>query len=418
MSDLRWSADGRHIPPIDPHTKAKHLIIEKYVEDLIVTLYGKGRHGVDTFTFIDGFCGGGIYKDSESKDKEWFGSPVRLIRAVQEGHRKANRKYPIHVKFIFIDDKQKHIDCLKEYVMPKAGLEEFSQSDACEFICGEFENFVKYCVFTADQRKGHSFFLLDPQGWTDVSMSSIRMITSMKKSEILYTFMIDPIIRFIAQRDKSLKQGFEEILEADGYYQQADPSQIKTVGMQCYIREESMRLFREKGKAQQVFSFAAVPKGDTRVLYYLLHISKSTTALEVMKDSFWEENTLEYEYYFDVYGFGFRTVDYYEREQIRLRFEVEKSKDQECIDLLDRDLKKILEKNPDGITFLDASTRTMELNPARRSHYEQYIKRLRDEQLFEIVRNGKVYGGSSTKLERSDVIRRRRTTQLFFNFSL
>ncbi|MDX2256418.1 MAG: hypothetical protein NW214_12960 [Pseudanabaenaceae cyanobacterium bins.39] len=86
MSDLRWSADGRTIPTIDPHTKAKHLIIEKYVEDLIITLYGKGRRGVDTFTFVDGFCGGGIYKDNESTSKEWFGSPVRLIRAVQEGY--------------------------------------------------------------------------------------------------------------------------------------------------------------------------------------------------------------------------------------------------------------------------------------------------------------------------------------------
>jgi hypothetical protein len=55
MSNLLWSADGSSIPTIDPHTKAKHLIIEKYVEDLIFTLYGKARRGVDTFTFIDGF---------------------------------------------------------------------------------------------------------------------------------------------------------------------------------------------------------------------------------------------------------------------------------------------------------------------------------------------------------------------------
>ncbi len=415
MSDLRWSADGGSIPTIDPHTKAKHLIIEKYVEDLIITLYGKGRHGVDTFTFIDGFCGGGIYKDSESTNKEWFGSPVRLIRAVQEGHRKANRQYPINLKFIFIDDKQKHIDCLKSYVMPKAGLEEYSLSEHCEFICGEFEDYVNYCVFTADQRKGHSFFLLDPQGWADVSMQSIRKITSMKKSEILYTFMMDPIIRFIAQTDKNLKRSFEEVLEAKDYYKEADPAQISKVGMQCYLRQESMRLFREKGQAKQVFSFAVVPRGDTRVLYYLLHISKNLTALEVMKDSFWEENTLGYEYYFDVYGFAFRSVDYYERDQIRLRFEIEKSKDQECIDLLDRDLKKILENNPDGITFFEASAKTMELNPARRLHYEQYIRQLRDEQLIEIVRDEKVFTGNSA-LNRQDVIRQRRTTQLFFNF--
>jgi three-Cys-motif partner protein len=418
MSDLRWSADGSTIPTIDPHTKAKHLIIEKYVEDLIITLYGKGRRGVDTFTFIDGFCGGGIYKDNESISKEWFGSPVRLIRAVQEGYRKADREYAINLKFIFIDDKQNHIDCLKNYVMPKAGLEEFAQSENCEFIRGEFEDHVNYCVLKADERKGHSFFLLDPQGWTDVSMQSIRKITSMRKSEILYTFMMDPIIRFITkiQTDEKQKRNFEEVLEAKDYYKEADPSQIIKVGMQCYLRQESMRLFREKGNAKYVFSFAAVPRGDTRVLYYLLHISKSLTALEVMKDSFWEENTLGYEYFFNVYGFGFRTVDYYHRNQQRLRFEIEKTKDQECIELLSRDLGRVLESHPDGITFREASEKTMELNPARKSHYEQYIRELREDQLIEIVRDGKVVTNKSPDLRRKDIIRKSRVRQLILPF--
>ena len=416
MSKLLWSADGSSIPTIDPHTKAKHLIIEKYVEDLIITLYGKGRRGVDTFTFIDGFSGGGIYKDDESENREWFGSPVRLIKAVQEGYRKAKREYPINLKFIFIDDKQNHIDCLKNYVMPKAGLEEFSQTEQCEFICGEFENYVNYCVFTADQRKGLSFFLLDPQGWTDVSMQSIRKITSMNKSEILYTFMIDYIIRFISGRDENLKRGFEDVLEADGYYQEAGNSKLTSSSVQLYLRQESMRLFREKGKAKHVFSFAAVPKGDTRVLYYLLHLSKNLTALEVMKDSFWEENTLGYEYFFNVYGFGFRTVDYYERNQMRLKFEIEKSKDQECIELLSRDLGRVLESHPDGITFRHASEKTMELNPARRSHYEQYIKQLREDQLIEIIREGKVITSKSPDLRRKDIIRKSRARQLILPF--
>jgi three-Cys-motif partner protein len=218
MSKLFWSPNGSSIPTIDPHTKAKHFIIEKYVEDLIATLYGKGRRGVDTFTFVDGFCGGGIYEDRESENSEWFGSPIRLIRAVQAGYKKANREYPINLKFIFIDSKHNHIDCLKNYVMPKAGLEQFARSEQCEFICGNFEDYVNYCVITADNRGGHSFFLLDPQGWTDVSMQSLRKITGMRKSEILYTFMIDYIIRFISERDGNLKNGFEKILEANGYF--------------------------------------------------------------------------------------------------------------------------------------------------------------------------------------------------------
>ena len=125
-----------------------------------------------------------------------------MIKAVREGYKKSNRQLPLDVKFIFIDKKQAHLDCLKKHSMPKAGLGELvderlhefegefgKQLEQCEFKCGEFENLVNECVFQIDIRKGHSFFLLDPFGWTDVSMGSIRKINSLKGSEILYTYM-------------------------------------------------------------------------------------------------------------------------------------------------------------------------------------------------------------------------------------
>lgn len=121
-SQPRWSADGNHIPSIDPHTKAKHLILEKYIENLVYTLYTKTRHGETQFTFIDGFCGGGMYEDTDSLG-EWEGSPIRIIRAVREGHKKSKRTYrePLNIKFIFIDSKKNHLDCLKNYSLIKAG---------------------------------------------------------------------------------------------------------------------------------------------------------------------------------------------------------------------------------------------------------------------------------------------------------
>ncbi|NEP10706.1 MAG: hypothetical protein F6K14_10915 [Symploca sp. SIO2C1] len=66
-AQAKWSADGSYVPPIDVHTEAKHQIIEEYIENLIITLVGKARYGERTFTFIDGFCGGGIYKKDNKK---------------------------------------------------------------------------------------------------------------------------------------------------------------------------------------------------------------------------------------------------------------------------------------------------------------------------------------------------------------
>ncbi|MBD2384859.1 hypothetical protein [Cylindrospermum sp. FACHB-282] len=67
-SQPTWCADGSSLPPIDPHTKAKHLIIEQYIENLVITLYKKALYGVTKFTFIDGFCGGGMYDHKDNNN--------------------------------------------------------------------------------------------------------------------------------------------------------------------------------------------------------------------------------------------------------------------------------------------------------------------------------------------------------------
>ncbi|MFM6847266.1 MAG: three-Cys-motif partner protein TcmP, partial [Dolichospermum sp.] len=139
-----------------------------------------------------------------------FGSPIRLIKAVREGYLKSGRTYPLSVKFIFIDKKKEHLECLKNVAMSQAGLEQLSDEqqhtfksefgeriESCEFMTDEFENKVDYCIFQVNIRKGHSLFILDPFGWSDVSMESFRKINSLNKSEIIYTFMINWITRFI-----------------------------------------------------------------------------------------------------------------------------------------------------------------------------------------------------------------------------
>ncbi|WP_143437685.1 three-Cys-motif partner protein TcmP, partial [Hydrocoleum sp. CS-953] len=278
-SKAKWGADGSELPTIDPHTKAKHQIIEEYIENLIITLHQKTRRGEENFTFIDGFCGGGMYDDQEDSRK-WEGSPIRIIKAVRSAQKKCKRKYPLNVKYIFIDNKKNHINCLKNYSMLEAGLEELvnqqqheisgdfgSLIEQCEFICRDFENAVYHCIDTAKNRKGHSFFLIDPFGWSDVSMSSIRRINTLKGSEILYTYMIDYLKRFAMGKHSDDTTNFNKILEASGYYELENFKQLDIVDGQRYLRNESLRLFRDKGNTKHIHTFSLIPKGFTVVLY-------------------------------------------------------------------------------------------------------------------------------------------------------
>lgn len=411
MSRAKWSADGAILPTVDPHTKAKHKILEEYIENLVITLYGKGRYGVTTFTFIDAFCGGGMYKDPDTQ-KEWEGSPLRIIRAVQRGYEKSRRQYPMNVKYIFMDSDEEHLACLKNYSLPKAGLEELAASENCVLEYGSFEDLIDWLILTVDSRKGHSLFLLDPFGWTQVSMASIRKINSLTGSEIIYTYMIDYIARFIELRNDSQFTNFQNILEADGYYLEADPSELESFGEQCYLRDQSMQLFRERGNARYVFTFSLIPRGK-RVLYYLMHMSSNLTALEVVKESFWKENTLEYEYCFEVYGYGFRSADYYQEGQLELQFDITKESNEFCIDKLDRDVGKLIEANKDGVRFRDISNQTVEKNPASRKHYNQYLNRRRNNKEIEVIRKGEILTERRIIFQRNDIIRPTQYKQLF-----
>lgn len=426
-SQASWSADGSELPPIDPHTKAKHQILEEYIENLIITLCGQARYGERTFTFVDAFCGGGMYDDKEN-GVHWQGSPARIINAVRKGYDKSRRKYQLNVKYIFVDKNKNHLDCLKNYSMLEACLGELvdgqqhkfstelgSLLEQCEFICNDFEKVVAHCQNVAKSRKGHSFFLLDPFGWSHVSMSSIRSINAIAGSEILYTYMINHLKRFVIGKQGKHTVKFNKLMEAEGYYESVNLKMLDEPGEQRYLRNESLRLFREKGRTRYAHTFSLIPKKFTLVLYYLMHFSQNITALQVMRNTLWHYNNLHHLFEFEVYGFGLKTVDYYKRHEQKLDFCIEGTLEnhENCILTLDRDLRELIHRNDEGISFAQLCDNTMEKTPATKGHYEDYIKRLWKDKEIEILRKGSILPHRKTDLQKKDIIRATGNKQLY-----
>ncbi|BAY13484.1 three-Cys-motif partner protein TcmP [Calothrix sp. NIES-2098] len=401
-----WSADGSYLPEIQPHTKAKHKIYEDYIQRYIVTLCGNNRGKRKTVTFIDGFCGGGMYLDPDNNNALWSGSPIRMIEIVANAldivkRDKSKPDYELDVKFIFIDSEPDHLDCLKVQ-MKESGLDRYlSNPEKCEFIIGEFENCIDKCLIEVNRRRGSSLFLLDPFGWSHVSMESIRRIISLGKSEILYTYMIDDIIRFLSEKDRQAENAYHKVLEANGYYEfikcLPDDRRIK----QKYIRDETLRLFRERGSVPCVYSFALLPN-KTHPKYYLIHLATKPPAQREIKNTLWDHNTIDlvYQFEYGIYGLGFRTPDYYEQNQSVINLLEENSN--KCIENLDTDLMPIIYSNPDGITFAELHNRTMQTNPATVEHYAKYIDEQRSQKELVVMRNGKIT--TAKRIEPGDLI--------------
>lgn len=84
----------------EPHTFAKHAILERYLQAWIPIL-SRQSHRVarrsQEILFIDGFAGPGIYDNGQ------FGSPVIAISAALD--HKIN--FPVPVRFLFIEQDEK-----------------------------------------------------------------------------------------------------------------------------------------------------------------------------------------------------------------------------------------------------------------------------------------------------------------------
>jgi three-Cys-motif partner protein len=394
-----WSADGSYLPIVDPHTQAKHRVLEDYVQKWIETLTGHGVHGPKKVTLIDGFSGGGMYQDG------WEGSSIRMIRKLLEGFSNIQKRkpwYELSYEFIFIDEEPDHTSCLT-LQLKQAGFEEFLHKGICKVITGHFDDNLDYCIERVKSRGGYSFFFLDPFG-LDITPSVVRKILNVGRSEVLFNHMLSGLVRLIKNRDTKYANLFNQ-LEADDYYREI-ANQPDFLARQAYLRDQSLQIFRQEGKADFLHTFALMSNPKT-VLYYLIHLSSNPTALSVMRDAAWGQSNLDYQFHYDVYGLGYRTLNDYQ-DNLNI-FSINNGDVNFCLNNLTEQLAEFIFDEGDS-EFGKLYCSTIQKNPATRHLYMRAINVLQEESDVEIIREGK--STESRVIQSRDVIRRSKNKQL------
>jgi three-Cys-motif partner protein len=407
-----WNSDGSHLPEVEPHTKAKHRLVEEYIQNWIVTLCGNNIGKRKKVMIVDGFCGGGMYRDPENGEM-WAGSPIRIIQAVEKGLERVKREkskpdYDLQAKYIFIDSNKDHLESLKVH-MRGNGLDSYLNApEKCELIHGKFDQKLDLILLEAKKTKCSSFFLLDPFGYTDVSMQNMRDIIDLKKSEILYTFMIEFVIRFLKERDGKLKKAFEKVLEADDYYE-IKTRFNSTPAEQEWLKDQTLNLFRKRTNANFVYGFSLL-HNQSIVKYYLIHLASSVVAQRVMKLAMWVENNLDFlcRHHDQVYGLGHKSIYYYEDQNFPRIFDIKHTNTQSCIENLDKDFQKLI-SDGEGIQFSDFEIETIQKNPATIRHYAEFVNQQREAKEIEVIRDGKIT--TSKQVKSTDIILRAKYKQ-------
>jgi three-Cys-motif partner protein len=77
---------GADPPIIRAHSLAKHRVLEKYLLRYVDVLTGNLRIQEFRFTLVDGFAGGGLYRDWQTNESH-FGSPLLMLDAMRDSDR-------------------------------------------------------------------------------------------------------------------------------------------------------------------------------------------------------------------------------------------------------------------------------------------------------------------------------------------
>ena len=173
---------------LEPHTRAKHEILKRYLQAWTPIL---SLGGFPEILYIDGFAGPGRYSEGED------GSPIIALRAALDQRVKITAT----ARFLFVETKSERAEVLQQIVeeidLPKNFDVTVAKGETFEAACSDLLTFYK--------RKAGSlpptFAFIDPFGWL-APFWIVREIMANPNCEVLVTFMYEEINRFIGHPDQ------------------------------------------------------------------------------------------------------------------------------------------------------------------------------------------------------------------------
>ena len=205
-TNFQWTPGGT-LPNIEDHSIRKLDVLRRYLDVYFDTVVRDPRTDRLNITLVDGFCGGGAYKNGLDME---HGSPIVLLKAVEAARVRlnANREKPLEInaRFVFVDENANHVAALREQIQKDGFGDELGKS--ITLIEGEFVTTLPSILGTikAGQRVGRSIFVLDQFGYSDVPMSSIRQIFStLDRPEVILTFAIDSLLNYLREESAALE---------------------------------------------------------------------------------------------------------------------------------------------------------------------------------------------------------------------
>ena len=255
---------------LEPHSRAKHEILKRYMQAWVPIL---GQTAFSELVYIDGFAGPGRYSRGED------GSPIIALKAALDHQERIKPK----MTFLFVERRKDRADMLRAVLdevnlPPKFSVRIEGGMTFEEVVTGFLDSRTRN-----GQSLPPTFAFIDPFGWSGVPFELVRRILSSSSCEVLVTFMYEEINRFISLPNQvSNFESFFGTSELDQVRLESGPQQRNR-----YLHDLYLRQLRDSAGMKYVRSFEMRnPKDVTD--YYLFYATNNLLGLKKMKEAMWK----------------------------------------------------------------------------------------------------------------------------------
>lgn len=250
---------------IEQHTEAKHEILRRYLSAWFPIL-GKYNNNI---VYIDGFSGPGRYEGGQP------GSPLIALDVAISHIDKLTSK----VTFWFIDERTDRIEHLKSELSNKKIPNHFNVNPEVGKFHEKFVS-IKSSIELGDKRPNPTFAFLDPFGFAGIPFSIIKKLLSYKRCEVLITFMVNAVNRFIEM--PGIQESILETFGTDEALRIAKESKIDRI-------ENLRELYQKQLKSAAIFvRFFKMCNKNNRPIYFLFFATNNELGHIKMKESMWK----------------------------------------------------------------------------------------------------------------------------------
>ena len=253
----------------EPHTIAKHRLLQKYLGGWLPTISSWNKRVL----FIDGFSGPGEYAGGEE------GSPIIALRSLLE-HTYFEKMSKTEFVFIFIDKDAHRIEYLEQVAIPRLG--QLPANVRVECGVGSFDaemGGLLDSVEDAGKNLAPAFAFVDPFGFSDTPMEVIGRILAHKRSEVLVTVMLEPVNRFLEHPSEKIAAHYDGLFGDSGWRDLLDTdNRIEALG--------NFYADQLRKRAEYVWSFRMLDQGN-RPIYDLFFATGHIDGLKKMKRAMW-----------------------------------------------------------------------------------------------------------------------------------